>query len=318
MHFFEYLARNYSIVFLVINGIAVLIALAAAYDGKDKIQLVSSEDMNKIYTSDEKMFLRYAKMIKSLIPEEGSPKYKKLDNLFNSISQNTYRSVNILYGAKMYYAVVGFSVGAIVGLLPVIFNIVIKKAAFNIIPINFPIALTIALPFLGLILWFYPEMDVKSRAKSKRNKLQKEIMSLGIVIHSMLDTGNNPYQILEVVKEIKPEFKEDVEKTLNEYYIDTSRALKNLKARIAISDFDMIADSLLWAHEADNTFACLFLADYLNRLEQSQKVEYQKSSKIRPYFLLGASVLPMGGALIVWFYPWIQRAVEMLSSGFGV
>lgn len=317
-----FLVENFNIIAMFVVGILFLFALSTVYEGKDKLTLKTVDDVKNgtSYSSDERMFLRYADMgfVKNRIPKKDSFEYRKVQDFLITSKAQKYRSVEIFYGAKVYYALTGFLVCLILGVLPVAFNFANTYLELGLMTLNFPVAFSIILPFLGLLLYKYPDSEISSENKKKKKKLQKEILSLGIVVLSMLDTGNSPYQILEVVKEIKPEFKEDIEKTLNEYYIDTAQALNNLKKRINIIDFDMIADSLLYAHESDNAYATKFLDDYLTRLEQAQKVIFQKSSKIRPYFLLAASTLPMIGALVVWFYPWLAEATTMLGAGFGM
>lgn len=317
-----FIFENYNFIFGVISIGIVIFFFYNLYQGKDKINLkyISELNDNMSYSSDERMFLRYSNFpfLKKHVPKKDSYEYKRTESFLLSSKKQKYRTVHIFYGAKYYYALLGFLLGFIIGFLPVGFNIIIDVLKLELVKINFPIILSIIPPFAGLFLYKYPDSLITQENAKKKKQLQKEILSLGIVIHSMLETGSNPYEILEIVKEIKPEFKEDIEKTLNEYYIDTARALTNLKKRINIVDFDMIADSLLYAHESDNTYATSFLNDYLIRLEQAQKVIFEKSSKIRPYFLLGASTLPMIGALIVWFYPWLAEATKMLSSGFGI
>ncbi|QUH21986.1 hypothetical protein [Alkaliphilus sp. B6464] len=272
-----------------------------------------------ILTKEDKKYMKLAqnKIIALLIPKPDSNSYKKTLVKFSKIGgYGKYKNLTIYYAKKAYFTFLAIAGVLIANMLPaLLFQLQIYMEVENPQVIKLPIGFIIFTFIIPLILYIYPDLEINSAANKQETQLKKELISLGIFIHTMLETGNNAYDILTLVKEIKPVYREYIEAALNEYYVNVHSALTNLKDKVGIYEFDMIVDSLIFSCETDNNYASKFLGEYLDRLEETTKINDEKGNKLKPYILLVSAMPPLIAALLIWFYPWITQATSSLIKG---
>lgn len=282
-------------------------------------EVLMENDSSMALTKEDRKYMKMAddRVLRLLIPKPGSKSYMKIARVFDRIDGNEkYKNLTIFFVKRAYFTFLTIVAVIVVNCIPLFIYLLqqwmgIENPQLVALPRGFIIISLIA----PIIMYLYPNLELQSALKKRDIALQKEIISLGIMVHTMLETGNNPYDILLMIKDIKPVYKGYIETTLNEYYVNTKMALENLKTRIGLAEFDMIVDSLIFAYETDNTYAAKFLNEYIVRLEQTTKISSEKSNKIKPYILLASSIPPLISALVIWFYPWLVQAIDSLSRG---
>ena len=276
-------------------------------------------DSSMTLTKEDRKYMKMAddRVLRLLIPKPGSKSYMKIARVFDRIDGNEkYKNLTIFFVKRAYFTFLTIVAVIVVNCIPLF--IYLLQQWMNIENpqlVALPRGLIIISLIAPIIMYLYPSLEIQGALKKRDIALQKEIISLGIMVHTMLETGNSPYDILLMIKDIKPVYKGYIETTLNEYYVNTKMALENLKKRIGLAEFDMIVDSLIFAYETDNTYAARFLNEYIVRLEQTTKISSEKSNKIKPYILLASSIPPLISALAIWFYPWLVQAIDNLSRG---
>lgn len=282
-------------------------------------EVLMENDSSMTLTKEDRKYMKMAddRVLRLLIPKPGSKSYMKIARVFDRIDGNEkYKNLTIFFVKRAYFTFLTIVAVIVVNCIPLFIYLLqqwigIENPQLVALPRGFIIISLIA----PIIMYLYPNLELQSALKKRDIALQKEIISLGIMVHTMLETGNSPYDILLMIKDIKPVYKGYIETTLNEYYVNTKMALENLKKRIGLTEFDMIVDSLIFAYETDNTYAARFLNEYIVRLEQTTKISSEKSNKIKPYILLASSIPPLISALAIWFYPWLVQAIDSLSRG---
>lgn len=282
-------------------------------------EVLMENDSSMALTKEDRKYMKMAddRVLRLLIPKPGSKSYMKIARVFDRIDGNEkYKNLTIFFVKRAYFTFLTIVAVIVVNCIPLFIYLLqqwigIENPQLVALPRGFIIISLIA----PIIMYLYPNLELQSALKKRDIALQKEIISLGIMVHTMLETGNSPYDILLMIKDIKPVYKGYIETTLNEYYVNTKMALENLKKRIGLTEFDMIVDSLIFAYETDNTYAARFLNEYIVRLEQTTKISSEKSNKIKPYILLASSIPPLISALAIWFYPWLVQAIDSLSRG---
>lgn len=306
------------IFFYIVLGIYVLLLIKP----KKKASLdevFNENDSSMALTKEDKKYMKMAddKVLKLLIPKPGTKSYVDIAKKFERMNgDEKYKNLTIFFVKRAYFTFLTIVAVIIVNLIPLfVFLLQQWMGIENPQLIMLPNAFIILSVITPLIVYLLPSLEIKSALSKRDIALQKEVISLGIMVHTMLETGNSPYDILQMIKDIKPAYKGYIETALNEYYVNTKMALENLKGRVGLSEFDMVVDSLIFAYETDNTYAARFLNEYIARLEQTTKISSEKSNKIKPYILLAASIPPLISALIIWFYPWLLQATQSLSKG---
>lgn len=282
-------------------------------------EVLMENDSSMTLTKEDRKYMKMAddRVLRLLIPKPGSKSYMKIARVFDRIDGNEkYKNLTIFFVKRAYFTFLTIVAVIVVNCIPLFIYLLqqwmgIENPQLVALPRGFIIISLIA----PIIMYLYPNLELQSALKKRDIALQKEIISLGIMVHTMLETGNSPYDILLMIKDIKPVYKGYIETALNEYYVNTKMALENLKKRIGLTEFDMIVDSLIFAYETDNTYAARFLNEYIVRLEQTTKISSEKSNKIKPYILLASSIPPLISALVIWFYPWLIQAIDSLSRG---
>lgn len=315
MNINQYIIENTGFVLQIIIWVLFVTCLNYITKSRKKTKIGRLEIIQK---DKNLMKMANSKLISLFIPKPESKSYKNNAQKLSKIGDTKYKNITIFYVKKAYYALLIAGISTIISLIPVFIFLIQKIAGiqnpFIILPPGWFIIISL---LASVFIYFYPNIEIHLMLKKKETELKKEVISLGILVHTMMETGNNPYDILTMIKEIKPIYKNYIETTLNEYYVNTKRALENLKHQIGIWEFDMIIDSLIYAHETNNSFAANFLSEYISRLEQTFKISSEKTNKIKPYILLVGSMPPLIGALIVWFYPWLIQATENFSQSLG-
>lgn len=278
-------------------------------------EVLMENDSSMTLTKEDRKYMKMAdnRVLRLLIPKPGSKSYMKIARIFDRIEGNEkYKNLTIFFVKRAYFTFL-----TIVAVIVYLFTYLLQQWMDIENPqlVALPRGLIIISLIAPIIMYLYPSLELQIALKKRDIALQKEIISLGIMVHTMLETGNSPYDILLMIKDIKPVYKGYIETTLNEYYVNTKMALENLKKRIGLAEFDVIVDSLIFAYETDNTYAARFLNEYIVRLEQTTKISSEKSNKIKPYILLVSSIPPLISALVIWFYPWLVQAIDNLSRG---
>lgn len=282
-------------------------------------EVFNENDSSMTLTKEDKKYMKMAddRVLRLLIPKPGSKSYVSVAKKFDRINgSEKYKNLTLFFVKRAYFTFLTIVAVIVVNCIPLFIYLLqqwmgIEEPQLIALPRAFIIISLIA----PIIMYLYPNLELQSALKKRDIALQKEVISLGIMVHTMLETGNSPYDILLMIKDIKPVYKGYIETALNEYYVNTKMALENLKKRIGLTEFDMIVDSLIYAYETDNTYAARFLNEYITRLEQTSKISSEKSNKIKPYILLVSSIPPLISALVIWFYPWLTQAIDSLSRG---
>lgn len=282
-------------------------------------EVLMENDSSMTLTKEDRKYMKMAdnRVLRLLIPKPGSKSYMKIARVFDRIDGNEkYKNLTIFFVKRAYFTFLTIVAVIVVNCIPLFIYLLQQWMDIeNPQLVALPRGLIIISLIAPIIMYLYPSLELQIALKKRDIALQKEIISLGIMVHTMLETGNSPYDILLMIKDIKPVYKGYIETTLNEYYVNTKMALENLKKRIGLAEFDMIVDSLIFAYETDNTYAARFLNEYIVRLEQTTKISSEKSNKIKPYILLVSSIPPLISALVIWFYPWLVQAIDNLSRG---
>jgi hypothetical protein len=282
-------------------------------------EVFNENDSSMTLTKEDKKYMKMAddKVLRLLIPKPGSKSYVSVAKKFDRINgSEKYKNLTLFFVKRAYFTFLTIVAVIVVNCIPLFIYLLQQWIGIeNPQLITLPRAFVIISLIAPIIMYLYPNLELQSALKKRDIALQKEVISLGIMVHTMLETGNSPYDILLMIKDIKPVYKEYIETALNEYYVNTKAALENLKTKIGLTEFDMIVDSLIYAYETDNTYAARFLNEYITRLEQTSKISSEKSNKIKPYILLVSSILPLISALVIWFYPWLVQAIDSLSRG---
>lgn len=282
-------------------------------------EVLMENDSSMTLTKEDRKYMKMAddRVLRLLIPKPGSKSYMKIARVFDRIDGNEkYKNLTIFFVKRAYFTFLTIVAVIVVNCIPLFIYLLQQWMGIeNPQLVALPRGLIIISLIAPIIMYLYPNLELQSALKKRDIALQKEIISLGIMVHTMLETGNSPYDILLMIKDIKPVYKGYIETALNEYYVNTKMALENLKKRIGLAEFDMIVDSLIFAYETDNTYAARFLNEYIVRLEQTTKISSEKSNKIKPYILLASSIPPLISALAIWFYPWLVQAIDSLSRG---
>lgn len=277
-----------------------------------------SEGLTKL-SKEERRILKLIelKIFKGLLPKKTSKVYKDVKKKFDKMGEyGKYKTLDFYFANKLYTAGLTLMGCVFIILFPsILFQIQILLKIENPSLIIFPPVFLLLALITPVIVYFLPDLELKSIAAKKENSLRKELISLGIMIHTMLETGNNVYDILKMVKDIKPVYKEYINIAMNEYFISHRGALETLKEKVNIPEFDMIADSLIYADETDNNYAAIFLGDYLDRLETTSKISDEKGNKIKPYIMLVSAMPSLIASLLIWFYPWVVQATSSLTKG---
>jgi len=282
-------------------------------------EVFNENDSSMTLTKEDKKYMKMAddRVLRLLIPKPGSKSYMKIARIFDRIEGNEkYKNLTIFFVKRVYFTFLTIVAIIVVNCIPLFIYLLQQWMDIeNPQLVALPRGLIIILLIAPIIMYLYPSLEIQGVLKKRDIALQKEIISLGIMVNTMLETGNSPYDILLMIKDIKPVYKGYIETALNEYYVNTKAALENLKVKIGLTEFDMIVDSLIYAYETDNTYAARFLNEYISRLEQTSKISSEKSNKIKPYILLVSSIPPLISALAIWFYPWLVQAIDSLSRG---
>lgn len=285
-------------------------------------EVFNENDSSMTLTKEDKKYMKMAddKVLRLLIPKPGSKSYVSVAKKFDRINgSEKYKNLTLFFVKRAYFTFLTIVAVIVVNCIPLFIYLLQQWIGIeNPQLITLPRAFVIISLIAPVIMYLYPNLEIQSALNKRDIALQKEVISLGIMVHTMLETGNSPYDILLMIKDIKPVYKGYIETALNEYYVNTKVALENLKTKIGLTEFDMIVDSLIYAYETDNTYAARFLNEYITRLEQTTKISSEKSNKIKPYILLVSSILPLISALAIWFYPWLTQAIDSLSRGFSI
>lgn len=316
----NYLISNASEVIQFVFYLSVIIYLITLIwpEKRTTINDFYTDGLSSLTKEDRKLLkLSGNKLFKNFLPSNGSKSYVKAKKQFDKMGgYGKYKTLDFYFVKKTYSAAVTMLGSILVILFPsIIYQIQIKMSIEDpkliILPPLF-LLFSLAMP---IFIYVLPDYELKSISAKKERALKKELISLGIMIHTMLETGNGVYDILNMVKEIKPVYKEFIVVAMNEYFISHRGALETLKEKVNIQEFDMIADSLIFADETDNNYAAKFLGEYLDRLETTNKISDEKGNKIKPYILLLSAMPPLVAALLIWFYPWIIQATDSLTKG---
>lgn len=285
-------------------------------------EVFNENDSSMTLTKEDKKYMKMAddKVLRLLIPKPGSKSYVSVAKKFDRINgSEKYKNLTLFFVKRAYFTFLTIVAVIVVNCIPLFIYLLQQWIGIeNPQLIALPRAFVIISLIAPVIMYLYPNLEIQSALNKRDIALQKEVISLGIMVHTMLETGNSPYDILLMIKDIKPVYKGYIETALNEYYVNTKVALENLKTKIGLTEFDMIVDSLIYAYETDNTYAARFLNEYISRLEQTSKISNEKSNKIKPYILLISSIPPLISALVIWFYPWLTQAIDSLSRGFSI
>lgn len=321
LNIFQFVIENTGFVMQIVIYFLIFICAYCIIKPEKEVVFSNSDTKSGLSKEDKKM-MKMSKniFIKLFIPKQKSKLYKKDRQKFDKIKNSIkYKNLTIFYVKRAYYMLIAIGITALINCIPLIMLIIQKIVNVGDLSlIVLPKWIIIFSLLLPVFAYLYPKIEINFLLKKREIELKKEIISLGIFVHTMLETGNNPYDILDMIKEIKPVYKKYIEIALNEYYVNTKKSLENLKKQIGMWEFDMIIDSLIFAHESDNFFASKFLNEYITRLEQTFKISSEKTNKIKPYFLLFSSIPPLVAALLIWFYPWLIQATENLTKGLGM
>jgi len=321
----KYFVENTGFVVQILIYIVLGIYLLILFKPKKKASLeevFTDDDSSMMLTREDKKIMKMAddKVLRLLIPQIGSESYTKMAKKFGKMDGNEkYKNLTIFFIKRAYYTLLTIAVVIIINCLPLFIYLLqqwigIEEPQLIALPKAFVVISLLA----PIIVYLYPSLEINSTLKKRDIALKKEIISLGIMVNTMLETGNDVYDILQMIRDIKPAYKGYIETTLNEYFLNPKMALENLKERVGIIEFDMIVDSLIYAYETDNTYAAKFLNEYISRLEKTTTISSEKGNKIKPYVLLVASIPPLISALIIWFYPWLSVAMNSLSRGLSI
>lgn len=302
----------------IVLGIYILLLIKPNKKASLEEVLMENDSLMTL-TKEDRKYMKMAddRVLRLLIPKPGSKSYMKIARVFDRIDGNEkYKNLTIFFVKRAYFTFLTIVAVIVVNCIPLFIYLLQQWMGIeNPQLVALPRGLIIISLIAPIIMYLYPNLELQIALKKRDIALQKEIISLGIMVHTMLETGNSPYDILLMIKDIKPVYKGYIETTLNEYYVNTKVALENLKTKIGLTEFDMIVDSLIYAYETDNTYAARFLNEYIVRLEQTTKISSEKSNKIKPYILLVSSIPPLISALVIWFYPWLVQAIDSLSRG---
>lgn len=314
---FRYVIENTGFIIQIFIYILILIFLNSLIKPENKkFKIRDDIDLSGLSKEDKKMIkMGNSSFMKLFIPLPSSGLYQRTKKKL----KKTDSDLVLFFIKRIYYFLITLCMTIVINSIPFIMFLTQKTMGVEEpLLLLFPKWVIVFTLLLPIFVYFYPSIEANLLLKKKEVELKKEIIPLGIFVHTLLETGNNPYDILSIVKEIKPVYKNYIEAALNKYYVDTKKALEELKQQVGLWEFDMIVDSLIYAYETNNVFAAEFLNEYITRLEQTFKISSEKANKVKPYVLLFGSVPPLIAALAIWFYPWIVQATENLTKGFGM
>lgn len=170
---------------------------------------------------------------------------------------------------------------------------------------------------LSLITYMLPEKILKLKVKEKRNKLEKELSIVETFIIIMLETNTHTvYSILTNLLSVTKLFKPYIVVCLNEYYINPKQAIQNMADKIGIDEFQIICNGLKQSIDTDKQYTACFMKQHLEQLKKLQELASQKNIKQKPLIFVFLLALPLTSCIVIWFYPWFVRAMNMLATGF--
>lgn len=170
---------------------------------------------------------------------------------------------------------------------------------------------------LSLFFYILPEMYLKSKVSARRLQMKKELPIVQTFIIIMLESGTHTvYDILKTLLDTTTFFRPYILVCLNEYHINPKRAIQNMADYIDDEEFQIVCNGLKQAVETDKQYAAIFMRQHLEQLQKLQSLQRESDIKKKPLVYVFLLAFPLINVVIIWFYPWLIRALDMLGSGF--
>lgn len=170
---------------------------------------------------------------------------------------------------------------------------------------------------LSLFFYILPEIYLKSKIAARKIQMKKELPIMQTFIIIMLESGTHTvYDILKTLLDTTTFFRPHILMCLNEYHINPRRAIQNMADQIDDEEFQIVCNGLKQAVETNKQYAAIFMRQHLGQLQKLQSLQREADIKKKPLAYVFLLAFPLINVVIIWFYPWLVRALELLNSGF--
>ena len=169
----------------------------------------------------------------------------------------------------------------------------------------------------SLLVYFLPNLLLKLQIRNRKALMRKEMPVIQTFVVIMLESGTHTvYEILKTLTSTTTFFKPYLSMCLNEYYVDPKRAIQNMADRVQDEEFQVVCNSLKQAVEEDKQYTASFMKQHIDQIQKLSDLKREASIKKKPMLYVFLLAMPMIALVIIWFYPWFIRAVDMLTTGF--
>lgn len=170
---------------------------------------------------------------------------------------------------------------------------------------------------LAMLLYVLPDMFLNNRIKARKKLMQEELPIIETFVVIMLESGNHTvYDILKALLNTTVFFKPYITMCLNEYYVDPKRAIQNMADNVNNEEFQMVCNSLKQAVDMSKEHTAEFMKQHLEQIKKIQNLQREASIKKKPMIYVFLLALPLTSVVVIWFYPWFIRAIDMLKMNF--
>lgn len=266
-----------------------------------------------------------------------SDEYVKLENLIqragglNGLTPNIVQLMRVLIPPVFFVvAIIGYLVHIRMAYLQYQENLlhpsvtppdagnVLFAVTPHVIQMNPPSVSWVAMMWIGvasLILYLAPERIIRHQINRWNKRLVKELHMVEQFLIALLEVKMTVYEILRVLRDTTVVLRPELDTCVNEFYVvGPEKAIQRMSERVQNDEFRAICDVLQQAVVNSNAYTVSFLTQHMNQFEQFQRLEEERKIRMKPFYYTLVLGMPLTGVVVLYFYPFLVRAISMLHS----
>lgn len=170
---------------------------------------------------------------------------------------------------------------------------------------------------LIVIIYFLPGKILDLIIKERQLRLRHELYAIGPFAVTMLDSKMyGAYEIIQTLADTTRFLQPYMQTCLNEFYFNPRQAIQNMADKIGDEEFQAVCNGLKQAVDKDKQYAALFLQQHLDQIIRIRSLRREAKIKKKPLVFVLLLAPPLVSIVAIWLYPWIVRAMNILSGTF--
>lgn len=179
---------------------------------------------------------------------------------------------------------------------------------------TFSVVTLLLILVFSALLYYLPDLVIAYQIRERTRQMKRELPIVESFILLMLESEQySVYEILRTIMDTTKFFRPYIMTCLNEYFLDPNRAIQNMADRVGDDEFQTVCNALKQVVGTEREVTAQFLRQHLDQVRRLQQLQREAQIKRKPMYYVILLALPLTCTVIIWFYPWLIRAIRSLS-----